>query len=153
MTAEHYYRRALWMPLIVPIISACSIAVMIYLGGRPTDSLSGFVDTAQFLVIAGLFSLVPYGVFVGVVMLRGGRHTESEWRRLSWLAPSYIAGPFALGVGLIALPMSGPRGALTTAWFLGLVALATGYGYAVLVNGGLKALRFIGCVAPPAASE
>lgn len=146
MTVSSYYRNALWLPLLVPVLAACIVFGAIRFGVGPSGPLYVAIDTAQFLVVAGLFSVLPYGIFLAAVLRKASRYSEADWRRLSWLAPSYVAGPFALVAGMIALPLAGFQGAFTTAWFLGIVALLTGYAYAVAINGALRALRNAGCV-------
>ena len=146
MTVSSYYRSALWLPLLVPAIAACIVFGAIRFGVGPSGALYQTIDMAQFLVLAGLFSILPYGIFLAAVLRKASRYSDADWRRLSWLAPSYIAGPFALAAGVIVFPLAGLQGAFTTAWLLGIVALLTGYAYVVVINGTLRALRIAGCV-------
>lgn len=146
MTPEAYYRRALWIPVLLPLVGAGIVWLMIGASPRPPASIRAVADAAQFLVLAGIVSIVPYGIFVWLTVRRNPTMTEAELRRLSWLAPSYIAGPFAVVMGLVAVPSSGARSALTFGWYVGLVALGTGYFYAVLINATLGALRLAGRV-------
>jgi hypothetical protein len=56
-------------------------------------------------------------------------------------------------MGSIVLLASGVRGAFAFAWYLGLLALGTGYFYALLINGTLGALRLVGRVGSPDETE
>lgn len=146
MTPERYYRRAMWAPVAVPLLAAAIVALAIVIVPRPTRTIASLMDVANFLAAAGLVSLIPYGVFAGVIRSHDGNRTEADYRLLTWLAPSYIAFPFAVCMRLVAWPIVGSRGAFTFAWYLGLVALATGYFYSVLISGVLMLLKRFGRV-------
>jgi hypothetical protein len=71
MTAETYYRRAAFLPVVVPLLAFIMLLVLTAIGGPVDDVLRATDDVAGFLVIAGLLSLVPYGLFVGIALAVG----------------------------------------------------------------------------------
>jgi hypothetical protein len=146
MTAETYYRRAAFLPVAVPVLAFVLLLVLSAIGEPAKGLLLATDDVAGFLVIAGLLSLLPYGLFVGIALSWAEPSTEADYRRLSWLAPGFIALPFGLVMGLFALGSKSLVGAVGSFATWGLLALGVGYFYAVLINLGLfaaKRLRYV----------
>jgi hypothetical protein len=148
MTPKGFYRRAAVVPVVLPLLAAAYLLLRAAAASPPSESGRKAEDVAGFLAIAGAFSLVPYGIFVALVITTFRPTTEREFRRLSWLAPSWIAGPFAIAVGVIVLPGAGPMTALRLGTLCGILALTTGYFYAGLINAAFVAAKRIGWIAP-----
>jgi hypothetical protein len=92
------------------------------------------MDKALFVAIAGAFSLIPYGILVLVAIVWLQPKQEGDFWQLVWLAPSWIAFPFALLFGLYVLVQAGWDGALRAFTAAGLLAIGVGYVYAIAIN-------------------
>ena len=142
-----FYRRAAFLPVAIPIVAAL-VAMMSNGAHVPPDGpLYTFVDTLLFIAVAGVVGLIPYGLFIGVVLSSIRPTSGQEMRRLSRLAPSMIAFPFGLAVALL-MPMApgGLRGRVSSFYMFGLLALGVGYGYVLVVEIALLLGRRLGWI-------
>lgn len=106
----------------------------------------GVDDVAGFVALAGLPGLIPYALWVVIVVAWTRPETEAGYRRLSWLAPICIAVPFGLAVAL-ATTGSRPAGdAIGSFATWGMLALVVGHFYTVPVNVGLAVAKRVRCV-------
>ncbi len=142
-----FYRRAAFFPVAIPLLAA--LVAMMFNGAHvpPDGPLYTFVDTLLFIAVAGVVGLIPYALYIGVVLSSIRPTSGQEMRRLSWLAPSMIALPFALAVALL-MPMApgGLRGRVNSFYMFGLLALGVGYGYVLIVEIALTVGRRLGWI-------
>jgi hypothetical protein len=116
MTQRRFYLIASLAPLAIPLCAAAF--ALPQLRGQPA-SVGVPVRVAFLVFLTGVYSTIPYLVFliVGWFVLRSA--DPRAYRRIAWLAPIIIAIPFA------------PLFALTTGTGDGFVS----FGRAVLVGG------------------
>jgi hypothetical protein len=142
-----FYKRAVFLPVAIPIVAA--LVASMFNGRRvePDGFLYTFVDTLLFIAVAGAVGLIPYALYIGVVLSSIRPTSGQEARRLSWLAPSMIAFPFALAVALL-MPMmpGGMRGRVNSFYIFGLLALGVGYGYVLIIEIALRVGRKLGWI-------
>lgn len=154
MTVGSFYRRAAWLPVVVPVIAAALAAALEM--ARPASVppwTRVVVDTLLFVAFSGVFSLLPYGIFVAIVMLSLQPSEEKGYRRITWLGPSMIALPFAIVCTLFFRPQGGWIGMVRSFAMWGQLALAVGYAYALLIEGAFRATKRLGWVRPAAQSD
>jgi hypothetical protein len=142
-----FYRRVAFLPVAIPIGAA--LASMMFSGARvPSDgSLYTIVDTLMFIAVAGAVGLLPYVLYIVVVQAWIRPTSGNEMRRLSWLAPSMIAFPFALVVALV-LPLTPPGIVSRVRAFatFGFLALSVGYAYVLIIEMILRLWRKLGWI-------
>lgn len=106
VTTLSFYRRVALLPVVVPLVALVPASlIVIRPGSGPGLRLA--LDILMFVVVAGLCSFVPYALFVALVVWWIRPTTPTQARRLSWLAPLYIALPFALLAASLPLTQSG----------------------------------------------
>jgi hypothetical protein len=150
MTVGSFYRKAAWLPVVVPVIAA-ALAAALEMSGLPrVPPWTRVVDTLLFVAFSGVFSLLPYGIFVAIVMLSLQPSEEKGYRRITWLGPSMIALPFAIVCTLFLRQQGGWIGMVRSFAMWGLLALAVGYAYALLIDGAFRATKRLGWVGPAA---
>jgi membrane protease YdiL (CAAX protease family) len=137
MTTAVFYRRAAFVPVIVPVVTAISLGVLIATGAQPSPVMSAVVDVLGYSIFAGAWSALPYGVFVLIARRWFRPRTASQFRRLSWAAPVLIAVPFGLLHATVGAVERGWRTALPMLVFWGGQALVVGIAYSALINGSL----------------
>jgi hypothetical protein len=130
-----FYRRAVFLPVAIPIGAA--LVSLLFSGAHVPahGQLYSFLDTLQFIAIAGVVGLIPHAIYVAAVLSLIQPTSGPQMRRLSWLAPSMIALPFALVVAVV-LPVSPPGLVARVRAFAywGLLALCVGYAYVLLIE-------------------
>jgi hypothetical protein len=96
---RRFYLVAIWMPIIVPILCAASLAA------RGGGSFAGFGDGIGMILVSSLYSTgVPFAVFALWVThwLRNPDRTEKEVRPLMWGAPLIVAA-FAMPYWIVTM--------------------------------------------------
>ena len=130
MDLKSYYRRAVWLPIVVPL-PASGVLLGLADAGLPVGGLFGFVGFVLLwsLILGG----VPYLVFLTIFLAWMNEATEAQVRREVLRAPLRFASvmctilfPFALSDG------GGPGYALM--WWMGAACLGVGYAYVGLAE-------------------
>lgn len=146
-TANRYFRAALWVPLLGPLLlAAVSLGLSRGVGGFPGHYSATWAPSADSVGVVVLYAwglgLVPYGLFLLQARSQGLPETIAGWRKFLVSAPAIIS--LAVGgvvlVGALALGL-GVRTALLTAVSMAGLGIGFGYLYALLIWFGWAAFR------------
>jgi len=146
ISAEAFYRRAAFLPLVLPVLAAGLVTLMNVSGIADRPGSIAVADLAGFIAIAGVVGIAPYGLWAVIAVAFTNPTTERDYRRMSWFAPGFIAFPFGLLLGLLELGRAPLGSAIKTFTTFGILALGVGYAYAVVVNLGLLIAKRMRCV-------
>jgi hypothetical protein len=142
MTVQTFYRCAVWLPLLVPALTAVGVHG---LGARPTFGPT--VKLVQMLLMSGVYGGLPYAMLAAWATYWIDERPESEIRRRALQAPFWMLGAW--------IPMAGLFGVLSGRFelFLGLAGLGAvvifplGYAYVALVFMLRRAMSWVGWLA------
>lgn len=146
-TANRYFRAALWVPVLAPLlIAAASLGLSRGIGGFPGQTSAIWAPSADSVGVVVLYAwglgLVPYGFFLLQARSQGLPETVAGWRNFLVSAPAIVS--LAVGgvavVGALVLGL-GVRTALLTAVSIAGLGIAFGYLYALLIWFGWAAFR------------
>jgi len=148
VTAESFYRRALALPVVLPL-AATAILFLTEGWEEPTVIVYPVLSVAGFLMLAGVWSAIPYAAFLVVVFLfRKRLRSAQQMRKVAWTAPGAIAVVFATCHAVPALADGRWRAAGALFAFWGALAALTGYGYVAIIETALDVARRRGLVTP-----
>jgi hypothetical protein len=145
ITINEFYRRARFVPVVIPVSSFIVLAVArMITGDLPLGLLSVVL---LYPVWAGVLSILPYTVFLVLVPRYITPRTPKEWRRIEILTPLCITVVLAVAVTLYVgtSDLSILRPALIS--FVSL-SLGFGYLYVAIIEVGLFIGKSIGAVVP-----
>lgn len=128
MTVQDYYRRALFLPLAVPVL-----AMPLLLMGEGTATIAVML---QYQVMIGG---IPYLLFAGAFLLWSRGRSDGQVRRAILLSPLVFAGM----IMVLCLCLALVAGSVWLVMMMILVAyaLGLGYGYVVLAELGRLLVR------------
>ena len=143
MTVARWYRWAMSLPYVVPIIAGVI--------GRLTHfQLPPSMGFIVLLGIAAIYQTIPYTIFLIIVWVFIKPRSVRALRRTALLAPIVIAVPFAIVASLFeGGPHQPLRDILIGIAFYGLAALVFGYFYVALVEIGALIVRLCCRNEPP----
>lgn len=148
MTLRSYYRWALLLPFVVPMI----VAPLAYRTPAGTDLRAVGYILGYSVVLGGL----PYAAFVLWQLRRMRDRTDAQLVRAMWLAPLGYAALMTV-TALVVILIAGAldevlllRVGIATSLYLGAMAVGLGYVYVLLAEAGRLILRRRGCVGPAA---
>lgn len=130
MDLRRYYRRALWLPLVFPVVAICALFPLAVVGG-PLGGMAAALAMILFgsLVIGGL----PYLVFLAAFRGWAATAPERRVRREALLAPLRYASVLSLFALPFALASRAGQ-AFPLFWTFSGCALVLGYFYVGLVE-------------------
>src|SRR5688500_10427440 len=154
MTATTYFRRALLLPILVPLIA--TVLILMYTRfGWPRITSDTVATALAGLGISGLYSFLPYAV-AAVWLYRQSKREEADWKywQALWVMPLVVtfltvlvaAGFDYLTVGGDVRP--GRSWIYSAPALVGMGGLVLGYGYAVVISLGYLLLTRAGVVQP-----
>ena len=130
MAPNRIYRFSIWLPLLVPIATIVIVNVLSAFG---MPRLSGGIDVA-FEILAGsaTFAGLPYLLLAlwASKWIRG--RTESEIRRLMFIAPIMMVAVFGVACLFMAVLSGELRNWFTTAAWGARIIIPLGYAYVAL---------------------
>lgn len=137
MDVGSYYRRALWLPIGLPLAAPFVLAPAALLGGRVAEMAGSAV-----MLLAGalVVSVIPYLAFFQVFAWWADGAPERRLRRAVLLAPPRFTSAMCGMAGVVMLPMDVPGGAWRMLGFVAVRALGVGYFYVALIELGRMAL-------------
>lgn len=128
----YYYRNALLVPLILPILVLISIIPGYLAGARTFYWPEPVFGLAILVVVGGAIYVVPYAVLVAFLWARLPSMSLRRQRQLLVLTPPMLGLVAPVALALLQLGQS-------TRWWDGcleiyLFSLAVGYGYAIPIG-------------------
>jgi hypothetical protein len=133
VSVQSYYRRALILPVLVPVLAT----LLLLLGEALPPELIGI---GYFLYWSLLIGGIPYLLFAGGFVLWARGRSDREVRRGILLAPLVYA-PVLMACFLAFLALDGTPGSAQQVWMLGAFGVLFGYGYVILAELGRVLLR------------
>jgi uncharacterized membrane protein len=153
MTATTYFRRALLLPILVPLIATIVILMYTRLAWPPirSDTVATFLAA---LAISGVYSLIPYGI-AAAWLYRQSKREEADWKywQALWVTPLVVT-VLSMLVAILLDYLAGGETPTGRSWIysapilVGIAGLVIGYGYALLVSLGYLGLTRAGIVHP-----
>lgn len=154
MTATTYFRRALLLPVLVPLIATVPILMYARVGWPPIKSDTVATVLAG-IAVSGVYSFLPYAV-AAVWLYRQSKREKADWKywQALWVAPlvvTFLTVLVALVLDYLTLGAEPPP---SRSWIysapalVGLGGLVIGYGYAVAISLGYLLLTRAGVVQP-----
>jgi hypothetical protein len=134
MDAPGFYRRMAALPFVLPLVCG-SLFVAFLPTDRQLSGLAGVLqDVLAAVALAGVWSAIPYTLYLVVVFAVWRPSTAQQLQRAVWFAPFIIGTGFAAAHGVGGYMMSGAEAILPLVMFWGLLAIGTGVGYAILIE-------------------
>jgi hypothetical protein len=147
MTTQSFYRGAAVLPFVVPSIAGILLTTAPP-GGPDVPALTTvYLDVLATFALAGVFSAVPFLLYLLTVFGYWKPQTEPQFQRAVRLAPLAIGLPFGLVHALMGIMTD--RGLHTAAslfLFWGGLAVTVGLAYAFLIEVLLWAAKRGGCI-------
>lgn len=137
MTPRSCIRRALFAPVIVPVLAFPLLRV----------ERDAFDVIAQVLVGSAVAGLLPYLLFAGAFARWSRGRPPAEVERAAWLAPALFLLPFA-GFWLLVVIAWGGVDALGMVLGLSAFVLVVGYGYVLAADLPYRVLERRGAIRP-----
>lgn len=134
MTRRRFYRHALWLPILLPLLCGLFIA-------SPTNKIldsSGALGVAILMMaFSPFFYIVPYAFFAFCVAKKTSQMSLATLKRISWFLPIYFS-PLCTIFGGVFAKLTSDNYTIQSmlkdmSWFL-IIALAFGYFYVVLAH-------------------
>jgi hypothetical protein len=126
-------RRALWLPLLIPVLAGVIVFPASTLHGRLPVIVQVIVGLAYFLFFTGVVYFLPYALMLLFVYSRITSWSAQRRRRAFWTVPVLIslAGPGYIAAIQLDSGVHRWRDGCLEAW---LIALPMSFGYAQLVR-------------------
>jgi hypothetical protein len=131
MTERRFYALAAALPLVAPLAGVTAVGLTAH-NERPTPAIA--TEFGVVLVFVGLYSTVPYLLFLFVSWRRLRRADAGALRRAAWLAPLFIAIPFGPVFALTSGSGGGVRAFAVAAGIGAAWALVAGYSYVAVIE-------------------
>ena len=110
MTATTYFRRALLLPILVPLIASILILMYTRLAWPPirSDTVATFLAA---LAISGVYSLIPYGI-AAAWLYRQSKREEADWKywQALWVTPLVVTVLSMLVATALVVPLASRYG-------------------------------------------
>ncbi len=119
------------LPLVVPFAAILVLAIGSHVGRQAPRAITGW---ALLFVIIGLYSTLPYLLFLLVARKWLVRADAATLRKIAWLAPILIAIPFAPVFALTAGSGGGVREFMNAMGIGAAWALVVGYLFVVVIE-------------------
>ena len=154
MTATTYFRRALLLPILVPLIATVPILMYARVGWPPIRSDTVATVLAG-IAVSGVYSLLPYAV-AAAWLYRQSKREEADWKywQALWVTPlvvTFLTVLVALALDYFTVGGEvdpGRNWVYSAPALVGMGGLVLGYGYAVVISLGYLLLTRAGVVQP-----
>jgi hypothetical protein len=149
MTTQSFYRGAAVLPFVVPPIAGILLTTAPPGGPDASALATVYLDILATFALAGVWSAVPYLLYLLAVFGYWKPQTEPQFRRAVWLAPLAIGLPFGLVHALMGIMTDGGLNAAVSLFlFWAGLAVTVGLAYAFLIEVLLWAGKRGGCIQP-----
>ncbi len=135
MTLSNYYRRALWLPVVVPVL----VILMGFLGNRFAGQETPYLELASVLSVP-LPGYIPIALWINWKIKRRA-FSDADLKMIAQLTPLIIGVVGALVTSLFGSPIQG-------AFVIALLIIFFGYLYVLIIELCKVAARRVGWLSP-----
>lgn len=154
MTIGQFYCRASFLPLLVPAAAGIIVGLLWLTASQQTLD-SGSVRALAAVAVTGIFSTLPYAVYLIVLASKSRREgwEPGRIRRWVWMGPAVLAIVVATALSLRDFLAYEWESGFAGATFVGFWTLLIGYAYVALIEAARVIAQLAGLLQPDAPKQ